>query len=71
MRKEPFYGRKDRLCYVELDFDRTDIIKNICQSVTNIFMTFFHEKYLRLWKKCEKSLPVLSCEKKYSYVQTG
>ena len=31
MRKEPFYGRKDRLCYVELDFDRTDIIKSKCQ----------------------------------------
>ena len=31
MRKEPFYGRKNRLCYIELDFDRTDVIKNKCQ----------------------------------------
>ena len=31
MRKEPFYGRKKRLCYIELDFDRTDVIKNKCQ----------------------------------------
>ena len=31
MRKEPFYGRKNRLCYLELDFDRTGVIKNKCQ----------------------------------------
>ena len=41
MRKEPFYGRKNRLCYIELDFERTGVIKNKCQGVTNIFMTFF------------------------------
>ena len=31
MRKEPFYGRKNRLCYIKLDFDRTGVIKNKCQ----------------------------------------
>ena len=58
--------------HIELNLDHIDVIKNECQCVTNILMTFFYEKLpLKLmkkrWKICEKSL--LSCEKKYSYVQ--
>ena len=34
---------KNRLYYIELDFDRTDVIKNKCQWVTNIFMIFYEK----------------------------
>ena len=39
--KRAVLWKKKRLCYIELDFDRTDVIKNKYERVTNIFMTFF------------------------------
>ena len=39
--KRAVLWKKNRLCYIELNFDRTDIIENKCQWVTNIFMFFF------------------------------
>ena len=29
--KRAVLWKKNRLCYIELDFDRTDVIKNKCQ----------------------------------------
>ena len=31
MRKEPFYGRKNMLCYTEIHLDCIDVIENKCQ----------------------------------------
>ena len=39
--KRAVLWKKNRFCYIELDFDRSDVIKNKCQRVANNFMTFF------------------------------
>ena len=45
--KRAVLWKENRLCNIELDFDRTDIIKNKFMSVSyKYFYDFFYEKYL-------------------------
>ena len=52
--KRAVLWKKNRLCYIELDFDRINVIKNKFRGVTNIYDFFVRNTFETEEKVVEK-----------------